>query len=114
MYGKEEEVDDELVDKTSPYCGTRTFGMCYVNQRGEMALTGCALEVENFVKRSDGTMSVICRVSTYTIIIIIQEKGGGRKKKKTYGLVSIYTALFTFVSSVCVCVCVCKHWCVPY
>ena len=102
MYGKEEEVDDELVDKTSPYCGTRTFGMCYVNQRGEMALTGCALEVENFVKRSDGTMSVICRVSTYMSLLLLFKRKEEEKNART-DFNSYCSAYFHFV-------CVPKHW----
>lgn len=38
-------IDDGLVQSDVPWCGSRRFGMCYVNKEGRMSTVGTVLEV---------------------------------------------------------------------
>ena len=41
----EHRVEEGLVQKDSPWCGTKRFGMCYVDNEGRMAAIGTTLEI---------------------------------------------------------------------
>lgn len=41
----EHSVEEGLVQKDSPWCGTKRFGMCYVDNEGRMAAIGTTLEI---------------------------------------------------------------------
>ena len=36
-------IEEGLVQKDADWCGTKRFGMCYVDNEGRMASTGCTL-----------------------------------------------------------------------
>ncbi len=41
-------VEEGLVQKESPFCGTKTFGMCFVDNEGRVASVGTVLEIQEF------------------------------------------------------------------
>lgn len=45
-------IDDGLVQSDAPWCGSRRFGMCYVNKEGRMSTVGTVLEV--MVRQGEG------------------------------------------------------------
>ncbi|KAK9819722.1 hypothetical protein WJX72_001670 [[Myrmecia] bisecta] len=60
-----EGIDDGLVNESSPFVGSRKFGMCFVDQSGRVAVTGTVLHIEQHTKLESGQM-------------IINSKGGER------------------------------------
>jgi hypothetical protein len=50
------------VQKESPFAGTRSFGMCYISNRGQLASIGTTLTIQEFVREDDGRMYVIQKV----------------------------------------------------
>jgi ATP-dependent Lon protease len=57
-----ENVDEGLVQKDSPFVGTRKFGMCFVTRDGRMASIGTTLEIQQHVTESDGRLYVTQKV----------------------------------------------------
>ncbi|GFH32734.1 Lon N-terminal domain-containing protein, partial [Haematococcus lacustris] len=45
----EEGVDEGLVQKDSPFAGTKRFGMCFVDKEGRLASVGTTLEIMEFM-----------------------------------------------------------------
>jgi hypothetical protein len=41
-------VEEGLVQQDSPFCGTKKFGMCYVDKEGRVASIGTILEIVEF------------------------------------------------------------------
>jgi len=54
----ESDVDQELVQKDSPFEGTREFGMCFVGRNG-MENVGTMLRIEKHERRENGQMVVV-------------------------------------------------------
>jgi hypothetical protein len=46
LYGHR--VEEGLVQQDSPFCGTKRFGMCYVDKEGRVASIGTILEIVEF------------------------------------------------------------------
>ncbi|KXZ50336.1 hypothetical protein GPECTOR_17g977 [Gonium pectorale] len=73
-------VEEGLVQTDSPFCGTRRFGMCYVDGRSEggvqrMASIGTALEVEDFAHVQDGRILITCKGrERFRILSIVRER----------------------------------------
>jgi ATP-dependent Lon protease len=42
-------VEEGLVQKDSPFCGTKRFGMCFLDGEGRLASIGTVLDVKEFV-----------------------------------------------------------------
>ena len=51
-------IEEGLVSKESPWCGTKRFGMCYVDQEGRMASIGSTLEIMEFANVPDGRLFI--------------------------------------------------------
>ena len=47
-------VDDGLVQEDSPFKGGRTFGMCFVDEKGRLSSVGTTLHIEEYVHEDDG------------------------------------------------------------
>lgn len=57
LYG-EDSVEEGLVQKDSPFCGSKTFGMCFVNESGQLATVGTTLVVQEHLQLPDGRLYV--------------------------------------------------------
>jgi ATP-dependent Lon protease len=55
-------IEEGLVQKESPFAGSRSFGMCYISNRGQLASIGTTLTIQEFVREDDGRMYVIQKV----------------------------------------------------
>ena len=51
-------IEEGLVSKESPWCGTKRFGMCYVDQEGRMASIDSTLEIMEFANVPDGRLFI--------------------------------------------------------
>lgn len=70
-----ENVDEGLVQKESPFVGTRKFGMCFVTRDGRMASIGTTLEIQQHVTESDGRIYVTQKgIERFEIKKVVREK----------------------------------------
>jgi len=70
-----EDVDEGMVQKESKFCGTKRFGLLYVDPKGKISSVGCKLEIEHHKQLADGRMMVVSRgVERFKIRKVIQEK----------------------------------------
>ncbi|GFR48354.1 hypothetical protein Agub_g10243 [Astrephomene gubernaculifera] len=73
-------IEEGLVQRESPFCGSRRFGMCYVEGRGEggaarMASIGTCLEVVEFAHVQDGRIFVTCKGrERFRVLSIVRER----------------------------------------
>ena len=66
-------VDAELVDSSSPFAGTRLFGLSFGSQKG-LAVTGTALRIQEHESLADGRMLVSSRgEARYRIVEVLKE-----------------------------------------
>jgi len=63
------------VQKDSPWCGTKRFGMCYVDEGGRLAAIGTTLEIVDHAHIQDGRIFVTTKGrERYKIVDIVKEK----------------------------------------
>lgn len=68
-------IEEGLVQKDADWCGTKRFGMCFVDNEGRMATTGCTLEVEEFAPVPDGRLFIQNKgKERFKVIKVISEK----------------------------------------
>ncbi|KAF5826116.1 PUA-like domain-containing protein [Dunaliella salina] len=51
-------VEEGLVQKDSAICGTKKFGMCFMDREGRLASIGTLLEIQDFAHMQDGRIFV--------------------------------------------------------
>lgn len=51
-------LEEGLANESSPFLGSRKFGMCFVNSEGGLAATGTMLEIVHHDKLDDGRMLI--------------------------------------------------------
>jgi len=74
LYGLDD-VEEGMVQKDSVFCGTRRFGLVYVNPRGGLASIGCCLEIEKHRQLEDGRLLVVMRgVERFRIRRVVADK----------------------------------------
>lgn len=70
-----EGIEEGLVQKDSPWCGTKRFGMVYVDNEGRMATIGTTLEIMDFQNVPDGRLFVSNKGrDRFRILNIVKEK----------------------------------------
>jgi Lon protease-like protein len=52
------DVEEGLVQEDSPFAGSKRFGMAYVDESGRLSAVGTTLQVQDFIRQSDGRMCV--------------------------------------------------------
>ncbi|GLI60943.1 hypothetical protein VaNZ11_003181 [Volvox africanus] len=74
-------VEDGLVQSDSPFCGSRRFGMCYVDGRADpsgasrMASVGTTLEIVDFAHVQDGRIFVTSKGrERFRILSIVKDR----------------------------------------
>ncbi|GIL62171.1 hypothetical protein Vafri_16436 [Volvox africanus] len=74
-------VEDGLVQSDSPFCGSRRFGMCYVDGRADpsgasrMASVGTTLEVVDFAHVQDGRIFVTSKGrERFRVLSIVKDR----------------------------------------
>jgi Lon protease-like protein len=71
----EEGVEEGLVQTESPYCGTRTFGLCYCAQDGRMAAVGTELKIEQHLHEQDGRIYVTSKgTERFRVTRVVKER----------------------------------------
>jgi len=70
------DVEEGLVQKDSPFCGTKKFGMCFVDNEGRLASIGTTLEIVDFAHvKQDGRLFVTNKGrERFQIKSVIKEK----------------------------------------
>lgn len=70
-----EGLEEGLVNEDSPFCGTKAFGMCMVDQRGNLAATGTTLHIEQFKRQDNGQMLIVSQgTERFRITRVVEEK----------------------------------------
>ncbi|GMH44451.1 hypothetical protein BSKO_12403 [Bryopsis sp. KO-2023] len=70
----DEGLDEELIQKDSPFFGSRVFGMCMANKDG-MRRVGTTLEIKQHTTIGDGKLLVTSRgIQRFSIVEVIEEK----------------------------------------
>ena len=62
-------LDDGLIQTEKPYCGSRKFGLSWVNTEGHLANVGTILEIERHMRLEDGRLAVNCRGEQRLLVI---------------------------------------------
>eukprot|EP00803_Ostreobium_quekettii_P006098 evm.model.scf_1560.3 EVM.evm.TU.scf_1560.3 scf_1560:28159-32634(+) len=74
LLGSGEGVDEHLIQKESPFLGSRKFGMSFTSQGG-IAKVGTILEIQQHVPLEDGRMLVTSSgVQRFQIVNVVQER----------------------------------------
>ncbi|GBF97423.1 ATP-dependent protease [Raphidocelis subcapitata] len=70
------DIEEGLVQKDSPYAGTRVFGMCYVDgSSGRMATVGTALEIQAHTFEADGRILVVNKgLERFRVTKVVKER----------------------------------------
>lgn len=70
----DDEVEEGLVNRESPFCGSKQFGLNHVNSEGGVSQVGVLLSIEGHELQSDGRMITYNRgVSRYKILKVTQK-----------------------------------------
>lgn len=68
-------VDEGLVQKDSPFCGSREFGMCFVDQEGNLAAVGSTLRIQDMEPLEDGRLMVNSKgEQRFRVTSVVREK----------------------------------------
>lgn len=68
-------IDEGLVVKDSPFCGTKRFGMCFIDQSGRLATTGTTLEIQEHISDDEGRMFITNKgVERFRILEVVKER----------------------------------------
>ena len=62
LLANEKGVEEGLVQRDSPFCGTKRFGMCLVTGQGSLEAVGTTLEIMEFGSAADGRLFVTSKV----------------------------------------------------
>jgi len=69
------DIEEGLVQEDSDWCGTKRFGMCYVDQEGRMAAIGTTLEITDFDNVPDGRLLVNNKgCEKFKVLRVVKEK----------------------------------------
>lgn len=70
------DIEDGLVQKESPFAGTKTFGMCFVDgQSGRMATVGTTLEIQAHTFEPDGKILVVNKgLERFKVTKVVKER----------------------------------------
>jgi Lon protease-like protein len=70
-----EGIEEGLVQTESPWCGSKRFGMCYVDNEGRMASIGSTLEISEFANVPDGRLFVTSKgKERFKVLKVVAEK----------------------------------------
>ncbi|GAX85660.1 hypothetical protein CEUSTIGMA_g13075.t1 [Chlamydomonas eustigma] len=70
-----EGIEEGLVQTESPWCGSKRFGMCYVDNEGRMASVGSTLEISEFANVPDGRLFITSKgKERFRVIKVVAEK----------------------------------------
>ena len=58
LLANEPGVEGGLVQRESPFCGSKRFGACYYEGRGRLALVGTVVSITDFLHLPDGRISL--------------------------------------------------------
>ena len=68
-------LEEGLEQREAPWCGTRRFGMCFADERGQVARVGGILEVAQHEQLEDGQMLVTSKVvGRFQIEEVLEER----------------------------------------
>ena len=68
-------LEEGLEQSEAPWCGTRRFGMCFADERGQVARVGGILEVGQHEQLEDGQMLVTSKVvGRFQIEEVLEER----------------------------------------
>lgn len=68
-------VEEGLVSTEAEWCGTKRFGMCYVDKEGRMASIGTVLEITEFENVPDGRIFVTNKGrEKFKVLKVVKEK----------------------------------------
>jgi len=70
-----ERVEEDLVNKESPFVGTREFGMCFIDNKGNMATTGSTLHIDEHEQLPDGRLLIVNKgIKRFRVIEVVQQR----------------------------------------
>lgn len=66
-------IEEGLVQKESPFCGTKRFGMCFLDS-GRMASVGTTLEVQEYLHQPDGRIYITNKgIERFRVVRVVKE-----------------------------------------
>lgn len=68
-------VDEGLVQKESPWRGTKVFGLCFVDDKSRLASVGTSLQIMEHVQAEDGRLYITNKgIERFRIVEVVKER----------------------------------------